>query len=91
MNLSRFGGYQESTAVVTDNIAGLHRSSTKWGRGYHVAAVNAPKGRPTVIIAAAEAPPLVAELGIVLAATAVFGYLAERLMILAAAGGIATG
>jgi CPA2 family monovalent cation:H+ antiporter-2 len=44
-----------------------------------------------VIVAAAEAPPLVAEFGIVLAATAVFGYLAERLKLVSIVGYLVAG
>jgi CPA2 family monovalent cation:H+ antiporter-2 len=44
-----------------------------------------------VILAAAEAPPLVAELGIVLAATAIFGYLAERLKLVGIVGYLVAG
>lgn len=44
-----------------------------------------------MILAAAEAPPLVAELGIVLAATAIFGYLAERLKLVGIVGYLLAG
>ena len=44
-----------------------------------------------MIVAAAEAPPLVAEFGIVLAATAVFGYLAERLKLVSIVGYLVAG
>jgi CPA2 family monovalent cation:H+ antiporter-2 len=44
-----------------------------------------------LIVAAAEAPPLVAEFGIVLAATAFFGYLAERLRLVAIVGYLVAG
>jgi len=83
MKLSLPGDYQANSTPGDGRNPAAIRGNRTYARGrlhpiYHDPAPALEKELPTVIIAAAEAPPLVAELGIVLAATAIFGYLAER-------------